>query len=96
MGYSNEHTLNDLLRRVLQNLDMTDQADAIEVKHAYHDIVGDMISKLTLSIDYRNSTLYLKIASPAMKNELSYKKNSLMEKINQQIKHGNVQKIIFL
>ena len=96
MGYSNEHTLNDLLRRVLQNLDMTEQADALEEKQAYQNIVGDMINKLTLSIEFHDSTLYLKIASPAMKNELSYKKNSLAEKINQQIKHGSVKKIIFL
>ena len=68
---------------------------AIEVENIYRNIVGDLINKLTLSVRYERNILYIKLASAALRNELSYKKQSLVDKINGQLKHGAVNEIIF-
>ncbi len=94
--YSNEHTLQELLRKAYHRLDMDDTADAMEVKHAYGLVVGDFIQRLTYSIRYSKGTLTLAIASAALKQELFYKRSSLAEKINEAIGRNAVKKIVFL
>ena len=46
MGYNNEHTLQDLLRKAYHQLDMDDTATEMEVKRAYTLVVGDFIKFL--------------------------------------------------
>ena len=48
--YSNEHTLQDLLKKAYRSLDMDDTVDVMEVRNAYHKVVGDLISRLTWSV----------------------------------------------
>ncbi|MBP5536658.1 MAG: DUF721 domain-containing protein [Bacteroidales bacterium] len=95
MGYNNEHNLGDLLYTMLNQMGMAEQSEAIEVENIYRNIVGDLINKLTLSVRYERNILYIKLASAALRNELSYKKQSLVDKINGQLKHGAVNEIIF-
>lgn len=91
--YSNEHTLQDLLRKVYHRLDMDDVATEIEVRQAYHRVVGELISRLTWSVKYKEGTLSVRIASPALKQELMFKREGLMERINTSLNRNAVKKI---
>jgi hypothetical protein len=94
--YSNEHTLQDLLKKAYHRLDMDDTANEMEVKYAYSKVVGDFINRLTYAASFRKGTLTLSIASAALKQELFYKRTSLAEKINEAIGRNVVNKIIFV
>lgn len=96
MGYHNEHTLQDLLKRVYHRLDMDDFAMEIEVKRAYRQVVGDLINRLTWSIKYSEGTLSLELASAALKQELFNRRSSLAQTINDAIGRKAVKRIIFL
>ena len=45
--YSNEHTLQDLLKQAFHRLDMDDTANEIDVKYAYRQVAGNLINQLT-------------------------------------------------
>jgi len=94
--YSNEHTLQELLRKAYHRLDMDDTANEIEVKTAYGKVVGDFINRLTWSVQFRKGTLTLSIASAALKQELFYKRTSLAEKLNEALGRNVVKKIVFV
>ncbi len=94
--YSNEHTLQELLRKAYHRLDMDETANEIEVKSAYRRVVGDFINRLTPTVRFAKGTLSLSIASAALKQELFYKRSSLAEKINEALGRKVVNKIIFL
>lgn len=94
--YSNEHTLQDLLKKAYHRLDMDDTANEMEVKYAYSKVVGDFINRLTYAVSFRKGTLTLSIASAALKQELFYKRTSLAERINEAIGRNVVKKIIFV
>ena len=94
--YSNEHSLQDLLKSVYHNLDMDDTADEIEVKDAYSRVVGDLISRLSRSVRFSQGTLTVQLASAALRQELFYRRDSLAEKINEAIGRRAVKKIVFV
>lgn len=94
--YSNEHTLQDLLRKAYHRLDMDDIAMEMEVKRAYTLVAGDFISRLTRTAKFSKGTLTLVIMSPALKHELSYRRSSLAEKINETIGRAAVKQIVLI
>ncbi|MBQ0160797.1 MAG: DUF721 domain-containing protein [Bacteroidales bacterium] len=94
--YSNEHTLQDVLRKAYHKLDLDDVANEIEVKVAYKQVVGDFINRLTWSIKFADGTLTVQLASAALKQELFYKRTSLADRINEAIGKNAVKKIVFV
>ena len=93
--YSNEHTLQDLLIQVYHQMDMDDTLSEMEVTRAYNGIVGDLISKLTRQLKFEKGVLYAQIASPALRNELTYKREGLKERINTHLGRIVVKEIKF-
>lgn len=93
--YSNEHTLQDLLKKAYRRLDMEETATELEVKDVYEKIVGDLISRLTWKVSFKNGILALSIASPGLRQELWYRRESLVSRINDILGRQAVKKIVF-
>ena len=94
--YSNEHTLQELLKRAYRRLDMEEAVTELEVKSVSERVVGDLISRLTWKVSFKDGTLALSVASPALRHELWFRRDSLVDKINEQLGRRVVQKIVFL
>lgn len=94
--YSNEHTLQDVLRKAYHKLDLDDVADEIEVKDAYRRVVGDFINRLTWSIKFADGILTVQLASAALKQELFYKRTSLADRLNEALGRNAIKKIVFV
>lgn len=94
--YSNEHTLQELLKRAYLRLDMEEAVTELEVKSVYERVVGDLISRLTWKVSFKDGTLALSVASPALRHELWFRRDSLVDKINEQLGRRVVQKIVLL
>lgn len=93
--YSNEHTLQDLLKRAYRRLDMEERVTELEVKRVYENVVGDLITRLTWKVRFEKGTLTLSVASPALRHELWMRRDSLVEKLNEQLGGRVVQRIVF-
>ena len=52
------------------------------------------VSNYTTDVSLKNKTLYIKLSSPALKEELSYGKEKLINLINERFKKKIVQKIV--
>ena len=93
--YSNEHTLQDLLKKAYRRLDMDETVMEMEVKRAYNSTVGDLISRLT-SVRYSQGTMTVSVASAALRQELWHRRDSLAARINDTIGNRAVKKIVFV
>ncbi|MBR5832143.1 MAG: DUF721 domain-containing protein [Bacteroidales bacterium] len=92
---SNEHTLQDLMKQMFKDCDMIDKVNEMDVIKTYRSVVGDLISKLTQDIKLSDKTLYVKLTSAALRNELSYKKQDLITRINTELNSEVITSIIF-
>ena len=96
MSYGNEHTLQDLLGEAFARLDMDDTVTEIEVVKIYKSLVGDLISRLTLSLHFRKGVLTARMASAALRQEMFYRRASLAEKMNEALGKTVVKEIKFV
>ena len=66
----------------------------LELKKVWHELMKNGVSNYTTDVNLKNKTLYIKLNSPALREELSYGKEKLVKLINERFKKTIVQKIV--
>ena len=90
----NNNEVKNLLDIFLKKNNLEKGLLDLEVKRAWHELMENGVSNYTTDVSLKNKTLYIKLSSPALKEELSYGKEKLMKLINERFKKKIVQKIV--
>jgi hypothetical protein len=93
---SNEQTLKAVIDELLKTYRLEDGISATKAINSWEKVVGTLIFKHTEKIYIRKNILYLKLDSPALKQELSFEKTRIIKKINKIAEHKLIEDIIFL
>ncbi len=89
-----EKPLKKTIDKLLRAYGYQDQLDELEIIKIYEGLVGKMFANHTQKIGFKNKILYVKLDSASLKQELSYVKEGLVEKINRTMGRGVVDKIV--
>lgn len=89
-----DRTADYYIRKALHSYDMGQLSDEIDVDRVYRELVGDLISRLTLRLSFRKGTLRLRYAAAALRQEMSFRSESLRTKINERLGAEVVKKIV--
>lgn len=89
-----DRTADYYIKKMFRQWDMADFASEMEVERVYRGLAGDLISRLTQSIKFKNGTLRLKYMSAALRQEITLRRESLMQKMNEELGGEVVKKII--
>lgn len=93
-----EFSMKDLVNAALREYNFNDSITSERVVQAYREVVGEFLDKLTRSVHYDTTSHTLKVvfASPALKNEISYKVSDLIASINKRLGENEVRKLLLL
>jgi hypothetical protein len=89
-----DRTVDYFMERFFKRYELTETASEMCVERIYRALVGDTISRLTLKISYKKGTLRLRLASAALRQEITFRKERLRQAINDQLGSEEVQKIV--
>ena len=89
-----DRTADYYIQRMLRQWDMADFASEIEVDRVYRQLAGDLISRLTQRLSFKKGTLRLKYMTAALRHEMTMRRESLQDKINEQLGAEVVKKIV--
>jgi len=92
---SNEQPLGEVIRELLSNYRLEGKLLQARIIEAWPEVTGKMITNHTKDIYFKGSKLFVKIDSPALKNELSYSKGKIIEELNKVVGEAIVSDIIF-
>ena len=87
--------IKHLLSEFLNGKDFKAINDTISLTAAWKQNVGDPILKNTEIIDFKNGKLIIKTTNPIWRNELSFQKNELLNKLKKAEPGLNITEIIF-
>ncbi|MFL2593816.1 MAG: DUF721 domain-containing protein [Flavobacteriaceae bacterium] len=90
----NNMELKNLINTFLKENKLEKGLLNIEVKKAWFEMMNNGVANYTTDVNLRKKTLYIKLSSPALKEELSYGKEKLIKLINERLKENVVEKII--
>jgi predicted nucleic acid-binding Zn ribbon protein len=91
---SDEKPLKDLLNSFLKVNKLSNGVDEISVANSWNEIVGKSIASRTQKVTIRKNTMYLKIDSAPLKNELNYHKDIIIQKVNNHLGKNLIHEII--
>ena len=80
-----EYGITELLNVVFDYYDLRPAIDENAVRRAYGEIAGDLISKLTSNVSFKDGLLTLKIDSASLRQEVFYRRTNLAAKINDRL-----------
>ncbi|MDF1673253.1 MAG: DUF721 domain-containing protein [Vicingaceae bacterium] len=86
--------LKKTIDQLLRAYGYQDQLDEIELLKVYDEQVGKMFVNHTKNIAFKNKILYVQLDSSSLKQELSYVKEGLIQRLNQKMGKKMVEKII--
>lgn len=95
MKRKNTELLKDVLSRFLREEGLETPLNEYRAVAVWPKIAGPAIAKLTGDVSFRNSTLYVKITRPALRQDLMMGRSQLARKINAEVGAQVVQQIVF-
>lgn len=92
---SNEVSLGDAIKAMIKNYRLKDRLTEVSLIHSWEKVVGPMIAKHTVKIYVKNRSMFIKLDSSALTNELSYSKAKIVKAINQEIGENLIDEVVF-
>ena len=89
MPRSNDQSLGDAIRQFLHSYHLEDKLNETRLIKAWGKIVGPMIERHTQGLYISNRILFVKVDSPALRQELSFFRSRIVKSLNDEIK-GNI------
>ena len=95
MRYSNDQSLGAAIKEFLEAYRLNEKMNQTKLIHSWEKVVGKMITKHTRDLSIRNKILFVRIDSPALRNELGYQKEKIMESLNGEVNAKVIDDIVF-
>jgi predicted nucleic acid-binding Zn ribbon protein len=92
----NEHTLKEILEELIRHYQLKDGLHQVRVREYWSKEMGEAINKYTESIELRKRTLYLRIRSAALKQELSLGREKIRQLLNQHLGEAYIETVVLL
>jgi len=96
MKVSNDRPLGEVIRELIETYHLEGKLNEIKIIHSWEKVVGTPITKYTKNIYIHKGKLFVKLDSPALKNELSYNASVIIERLNAEVGSKVVEEIIFI
>ena len=85
MRGNNNRVIGDIIRKLMKNPKLAGKLDELDALQAWEEIIGKQIYKYVADQKIYKGTLYVKLKSAVVRNELSYKKSELISQINNRL-----------
>ena len=94
MRGNNTNNVGDIIRKLMKNPKLAEKMDELDALDVWKELIGDNLQKFVVDAKIYKGNLHVKLSSSALRNELSYKKSELKEKINQKLGREIVKEIV--
>lgn len=88
-----DRTVDYYMQRFFKRYELDEFASQMQVERVYRALAGDLISRLTTSVGFSKGTMRLRLLSAALRHELTMRRESLREKMNEELGGEIVKKI---
>jgi len=83
---SNESSISEVLQQFIQVNRLEAGMDKIDVEQAWKSLMGNGVNSYTQEVILKGSTLYVKLTSAVLREELSYGKQKIIAMLNEELR----------
>ena len=86
--------IDRLIKSYIKENKLEDGLENIEVNNLWHETMKNGVANYTTDLNLKNGTLYIKLKSSALREELSYGKEKIIKLLNEKLKKDLIIKIV--
>ena len=86
--------IDRLIKSYIKENKLEDGLENIEVNNLWYETMKNGIANYTTDLTLKNGTLYIKLKSSALREELSYGKEKIIKLLNEKLKKNLIKKIV--
>ncbi|MEE3035572.1 MAG: DUF721 domain-containing protein [Bacteroidota bacterium] len=87
--------INKILSKIVHSKPLKKGIINVRAGELWKNIMGENIDKYTQKVEFKNSTLYVYLTSSALRSELSYGSEKIINLLNDEIGDKSILKIVF-
>ncbi|MFT6167542.1 MAG: putative nucleic acid-binding Zn ribbon protein [Vicingaceae bacterium] len=84
MSNEKEKPLKQLVDKMLRSYGLGDKLDEMSLVKSWEELVGKMIANHTQEIYFNKGVLFVRLDSSTLRQELSYVKSDLIQRLNEK------------
>jgi len=92
---ANQATVGELIDKLMKAYRLDGKLKEMDVIEAWGEMMGIAVANRTKQIQIRNKTLFLTMDSAVMRDELSYGKTVIIERVNQKAGFEMINDVFF-
>ena len=93
---TNNQSLRDVIEELISTYRIGDRLNQAKVIGMWDSVVGKMIARDTTHLYIKNKTLFVKLNSPALREELGYARTKLIKSLNKAAGSEVIDDIAFI
>lgn len=90
----NEISLKEAINKLIKRYQLQGKLTETQLNDSWEEIMGKPIAKYTRSLQLNNGRLVVKLSSSVLRQELSYGKNQLIERLNEHFGEAVIRDIV--
>ncbi len=91
---SNESSIADVLKEFIHVNKLEQGMDKIDVEQAWKKLMGNGVNAYTQDVILKGTTLYVKLTSSTLREELSYGKQKIIAMLNEELGKEVVKELV--
>lgn len=91
---SNESSISEVLQQFIQVNRLEAGMDKIDVEQAWKNLMGNGVNSYTQEVILKGTTLYVKLTSAVLREELSYGKQKIITMLNEELRKEIVKDLV--
>ncbi|NVO01450.1 MAG: DUF721 domain-containing protein [Bacteroidetes bacterium] len=95
MKTSNEQPVKNVIDDLLNLYGIREKYNEYKINYKWEEMMGKMIAKHTVRIYLSKKVMYINLDSAALRQELSFAKTKIIEKLNKAMGEHVVDEIVF-
>lgn len=93
--FNEEQSIQDVLKNFISHNKLQGGIDKVEVKEVWFNLMGNGVANYTEEVELRKDTLYVKLSSAVLREELMFGRDKIIKMINQEIGKEVVKTLVF-
>jgi predicted nucleic acid-binding Zn ribbon protein len=94
MADHNQKTIKQAIEEAFQSLNIKNKIDETRLITSWEKVMGKVISKHTRKLFVIKGTLFIYLDNPALKNELTYSRDKIIELVNESAGEELVKEVV--
>lgn len=83
--FNEELSIQDVLKNFISHNKLQGGIDKVEVKEVWFNLMGNGVANYTEEVELKKETLYVKLTSSVLREELMFGRDKIIKMINQEI-----------